>query len=101
MANATLLFLLAPGPDGTGSNLAVEVSKQDFYHPKKTGIFNIHLEKLTKSDSQKWLYDSKKKTITSMLHKESVFFEGTNHNISAYKFIGLKNQNFDFDLKKK
>jgi hypothetical protein len=36
-----------------------------------------------------------------MLHKDSVFFEGANHNISAYKFLGIKNQNFTFDLKKK
>ena len=94
-------YIVSAGKDGLGSDLAVEVDKQDYYHPKKTGIHNIHLGKFEKSKAQKWIYDSKTQLLSSLFIDGLVFFEGSNHNVNGYKNIGLPQQKFTFNTQKK
>ena len=93
-------FIVSAGANGLGSDLAIEVSEKDYYHPRKTGLYNIALKKYkgvkAKNKSQMWFYNSRTKILSSMLHPGTVFFEGTNHNISGFKKLGIKNQKFMF-----
>lgn len=75
------------GSDNT--TLALEAAEKDKYYPKYYGLYNVYLKPWTGENSnniaQQWYYDPSDSTVHSMLHPESVFLEGDNLNLVAYK----------------
>ena len=97
-----------------GKDLVLEAAQKDKYAPKKTGVFNVNMQKsaahLTKEEDEKtgnhklaqqWSYDADKKALYSNMYPEKALFEGANKNLIIYNFKGLKNQQFVFDTGRK
>lgn len=83
-----------------GDVVALHADRQDLYHPRKTGVFNVEVRNLMPGTlNQQWSYDAVKKVIRSRLYPNKVLSEGSNHNLFLYDFLDMDIQKFVFDMK--
>lgn len=90
----------------TPAQLVLQVDPFDKYRPKKTGVYNVHLATILKDKPlndpervlQLWYYNAKRKALLSRKYPSKGLFEGFNKNLIVYKYRGLKNQSWSFDL---
>lgn len=82
------------------------VDTVDKYAPRKTGVFNVHLEALMSDKPlndpirvlQLWYYNAKRKALLSRRFPSKGLFEGFNKNLIVFKYRGLKNQVWNYDM---
>lgn len=92
-------YIIALGPDGEKTDMALTTSFVDKYAPKKTGVYNIALEKLNKDApdgsnekrAQQWTYWAKGRALLTKAHPGRALFEGFNKNLIIFKYRSLKN----------
>ena len=74
------------GEDGTtDSGLVFEVATVDKYAPKKTGVYNIGLQKKVKGKkTQMWSWNEDKATLSPMVYPKKALFEGANKNLIVF-----------------
>jgi len=71
--------------------LVLEVSSEDKYAPKKTGVYNISLRKKAKGNkAQMWSWNDEKGTLSPLVFPGKALLEGGNNNMVVYKNRGLK-----------
>lgn len=97
-------YIETAGQDGKGSNIVLEVGRDDAYAPRKTGVYNVALAKRSQADpeepelkAQQWFYNTKTQTLHSMLYPKKALFEGSNKNLIVFHYKGLKQQKFAYD----
>lgn len=97
-------YIESAGKDGRGSNIVLEVGRDDAYAPRKTGVYNVALAARSQADpeepeqkAQQWFYNTKTQTLHSMLYPKKALFEGNNNNLIVFKNKGLKQQKFAYD----
>lgn len=103
---------LPPGVKGTldekacfmirkkGSGKVLAVRPYDKYHPRETGVYNIHLvdeeedKRLSnpKRVNQLWYYNKREQAFLSRKFPTMGIFEGFNSNMIVYKYNGVRNQ---------
>ena len=74
--------------DSHGHVMIIEVDANDKYAPRKTGVYNVHLqERVMGKQSQMWNYDKLDATIHSVSHakEDTVLLMGNNDNMVSYK----------------
>ena len=77
----------------------MKVSQKDKYAPKKTGVYDVHLQALdTKNKAQQWSYDDRTRALHPLLFPQKALFESFNKNLIVYDFRGMKNQKFAYDM---
>merc|ERR1719352_538484 len=82
------------------------VDPVDKYAPRKTGVFNVHLAALMGDKPlndpervlQLWYYNAKRKALLSRKYPSKGLFEGFNRNLIVFKYRGLKNQVWSYDI---
>jgi len=88
------------GMNDKGEVIALHAQKQDLYHPKKSGVFNVVAQLLQPGTvNQRWKYDAGKKAIVSHMEGNLVLSEGANENLFLYQSLDLEIQKFQIDLK--
>lgn len=90
-----------PQKDSKGQRLALEIEKQDKYHPKKTGLHNVlfasfagDMDKSEREDHakyQQWWFDEKNHKLTTKAFQNKVLFQGQNKNLVIYDNKNMKN----------
>jgi hypothetical protein len=81
--------------DKRGNEIALSSSRQDLYHPYKTGVYGVFSKKYDNKDkNQLWSYDAEKDVIVSAAHNKYVITMGVKKNLYIYLNLGLKNQKF-------
>ena len=82
------------------------VDPVDKYAPRKTGVFNVHLHTMLSDKPlndpervlQLWYYNAKRKALLSRKYPSKGLFEGFNKNLIVFKYRGLKNQVWNYDM---
>jgi hypothetical protein len=92
-------YIHSLGEDGkTDTGLVLEVSSEDKYAPKTTGVYDIGLRTKNKGNkAQMWSWNDGKSTLSPALFPAKALLEGNNKNMIVYKNLGLKQQSFEFD----
>lgn len=82
--------------------MALEVHPDDLYAPRKTGVHNVVLKEWSGREHpnpmQQWKWNSDNNSFDSIGIPGTSLFEGFNNNIIAYKWRGLPNQRFKYDI---
>lgn len=90
-----------------GEGYVLQVDPVDKYAPRVTGVYNVHIQKLMDdkvplNDPQKalqlWYYNRERKALLSRKYPTKGLFEGFNKNLIVFKYKGIKNQVWSFDL---
>lgn len=96
------LYLISGTNDGDGNQMAMTVDTVDKYAPRVTGVHNVSLKKWSGRDkpdtNQQWVWSEEDHTFTSVGVPGNALFEGFNKNIITYKYKGLPNQRFKYNL---
>ena len=90
----------------TKNPMVLMVDPVDKYAPRKTGVFNVHLHKMLSDKPlndpervlQLWYYNAKRKALLSRKYPSKGLFEGFNKNLIVFKYRGLKNQVWNYDM---
>lgn len=91
----------------TGDPVKVlQVTPKDKYAPRKTGVYNVFLNDLMADKPlndptrtlQLWYYNAKRKALLSRKYPSKGLFEGFNKNLIVFKYRGLKNQVWNYDM---
>jgi len=94
-------YIVSAGKYGKGSDLALEVSKEDAYAPRTTGVYNIDLTHFHGREDnhapQQFYYHDEDNTIHNAIHPECALFEGFNKNLIVYKNMHAPNQRFEYN----
>lgn len=81
-----------------GETLALTMSKQDKYHPKKTGVFGAFASAFNnKNKAQMFSYDEKKDIISPLALPNYAITSGIKHEIYAFNNYGLMNQKYQIN----
>lgn len=89
-----------------GTRKVFAVNPVDKYHPRKTGVFNVHLVDEEKDKSlenpkrvnQLWYYNAKRKAFLSRRYPSRGLFEGFNRNLIIWTYKGVRNQMWSYDM---
>jgi len=92
-------YINSLGDNGSAdTGLVLEVSSEDKYAPKKTGVYDIGLRKKAKGNkAQMWSWDVEKATLSPLMYPGKALLEGGNGNLIVYKNRGMEQQQFEFD----
>jgi len=90
----------------TPEEMVLQVDPLDKYRPRKTGVYNVFLAHNMKdkplNDPQRkhqlWYYNAKRRALLSRKFPSKGLFEGFNKNLIVFKYRGLKNQVWTFDM---
>lgn len=86
--------------DRNGDTLALTMSQEDLYAPKKTGVYGLYAAPLNNTNkAQMFAYDADKDTIKPHLYNKYVLTEGVKNEVYAFYDLGLMNQKFQIDTK--
>lgn len=85
-------YINSLGDNGSAdTGLVLEVSSEDKYAPKKTGVYNIGLKKKAKGNkAQMWSWDDNKGTLSPLVYPNKALLEGSNKNMIVYTNKGMK-----------
>lgn len=82
--------------------MCLQVSPVDLYAPRKTGVHNVKLQvcspKKDKNVMQQFTWNAEQTSLCSVGVPGSCLFEGFNKNIITYKWKGLHNQRFSYNI---
>jgi len=82
--------------------MALSVDTHDLYAPRTTGVHNVKLAVWSGREHpdprQQFMWNSDHSSLTSVGVPGSALFEGFNKNIITYKWKGLHNQRFKYDI---
>lgn len=92
-------YINSLGDNGSAdTGLVLEVSSEDKYAPKKTGVYDIGLKKKAKGNkAQMWSWDDAKGTLSPFVYPNKALFEGSNKNMIVFANRGMKQQQFEYD----
>ena len=77
------------------SGYVLEVSSEDKYAPKKTGVYNIGLrKKAIGNKAQMWSWNDADGTLSPLMFPTKALMEGSNNNMIVYKNRGMEQQKF-------
>lgn len=102
MGSARCFIIMLDSP----AQLVLQVDPFDKYRPRKTGVYNVHLANYLKDKPlndpervlQLWYYNAKRRALLSRKYPSKGLFEGFNKNLIVFKYRGLKNQVWSYDL---
>ena len=85
-------YISSLGDNGNAdTGLVLEVSSEDKYAPKKTGVYNIGLKKKAKGNkAQMWKWDDNKGTLSPLIYPNKALLEGSNKNMIVFTNRGMK-----------
>ena len=89
-----------------GTDKVLTVNSVDKYSPRNTGVFNVYLadEEEDKSPDNKkrlnqlWYYNANRRAFLSKKYPSKGLFEGFNSNLCVWKYKGVKNQLWSYDM---
>lgn len=95
----TCFYINSLGDNGSAdTGLALEVSSEDKYAPKKTGVYNIGLRNKAKGNrAQMWSWEDENGSLSPLLYPGKALLEGENKNMVVFANKGMKGQKFNFD----
>lgn len=95
------MYLLSHHKDSEGNRMTLTSSYEDQYAPRSTGVHNVHLEvwkgKENPALNQQWVWNADDTSLVNV-GTGSALFEGFNKNIIVYKWKGLANQRFKYNV---
>lgn len=95
------MYLLSHHKDKDGNRMTLECEYVDQYAPRKTGVHNVHLAiwkgKENPSLNQQWVWNAEDTSLVNV-GTGSALFEGFNKNVIVYKWKGLANQRFKYNV---
>jgi hypothetical protein len=85
------------------TNKVLAVMPDDKYAPRVTGVFNVYLAEPKEGETVEdlnsaWYYNEKKRALMSRKFPSKALFEGFNHNLCIWKYSGVRNQLWSFDM---
>jgi len=96
------LYFVSDKEDVDGNKMALTVIGNDLYAPRVTGIHNVKLDKWGGTEhpnlNQQWIWNDQDNSLTNVGIPGSALFEGFNRNLIVYKWRGLHNQRFKYNL---
>lgn len=95
-------YFLSSHTDAHGNRMALTVDTKDLYAPRKTGVHNVKLAvwggREHADTRQQWMWNAENNSLDSVGVPGTSLFEGFNKNIITYKWRGLHNQRFKYDI---
>ena len=82
-----------------GEEMYLTLNLTDLYSPRTTGVYSAYLAPFTGKKNQRWSYNPEDKSFKTHQFPNVALFEGSEGNLIAYKYMGLQNQKYSFDLK--
>ena len=74
---------------------------EDLYAPRSTGVHNVHLDICASKDKpdkrQQWVWNQEDSSLINVANNGALF-EGFNQNVIVYKWKGLHNQRWKYNI---
>lgn len=95
-------YFLSTGNNKAGDQMALTVDEADKYAPRTTGVHNVYLSKWagreTPNLKQQWIWNLENQSFCSVGVAGLCMFEGFNKNVISYKWVGVPNQRWGYNL---
>jgi len=95
------MYLLSKHKDKDGNRMALTAGTEDLYAPRSTGVHNVHLAlwggKENPNLEQQWVWNTENSSLVNV-RNNGALFEGFNKNMIVYKWKGLPNQRFKYNI---